>query len=186
MLGLVRISDGIKVLLEKIAFLSGWLLVVLASITCFDVFCRKFGIPIPLTKFQELEWHVHCIIFSLWMGYNITINAHPRVDSYTETLGHRTRAWLELWGCIILAIPFMYVMLYYGWSFFWDSYFQNEHSENPNGLPLRWAIKAVFYLGLWLVFLGLISVLLRLIAYLFGGLPQHQVRLEIGKSELEV
>ena len=63
------------------------------------MFCRKFGIPIPLTKFQELEWHVHCTIFSLWMGYNITINAHPRVDSYTETLGHRARAWIEFWGC---------------------------------------------------------------------------------------
>ena len=39
------------------------------------MFCRKFGIPIPLTKFQELEWHMHRTIFSLWMGYNITINA---------------------------------------------------------------------------------------------------------------
>ena len=186
MTSLIGISDAIKWLLEKIAFASGWLLVVLASITCFDVFCRKFGIPIPLTKFQELEWHMHCTIFSLWMGYNITINAHPRVDSYTESLGHRARAWIEFWGCAILAIPFMYVMLYHGWGFFWGSFFQGENSENPNGLPLRWAIKGLFYMGLWLVFLGLISVMLRLIAYLFGGLSKEQVRLEIGKAELEV
>ncbi|MEQ1718612.1 MAG: hypothetical protein ABL907_21945, partial [Hyphomicrobium sp.] len=77
--GMIAVADAIKWLLEKIAFVSGWLLVLLAGITCMDVFCRKFGIPIPLTKFQELEWHVHTTVFSLWMGYNITINAHPRV-----------------------------------------------------------------------------------------------------------
>ncbi len=186
MLALIRISDAIKAVLEKVAFASGWLLVLLAAITCIDVFSRKFSIPIPLTKFQEFEWHVHCTVFSMWMGYNICINAHPRVDSYTENLSHRTRAWFEFWGLLILALPFMLTMIYYGWDFFWTSFWQNEFSENPNGLPLRWAIKGVFYAGLWLVLLGLISVLLRLIPYLFAGMPQEQARLEIGKAELEV
>lgn len=183
---LIRISDAIKVMLEKIAFVSGWLLVLLAAITCMDVFCRKFGIPIPLTKFQELEWHVHTIVFSMWMGYNCTINAHPRVDSYTETLQYRTKAWVEFWGCVLFAIPFMYVMLKHGTEFFLTSYFQNENSENPNGLEYRWAIKGVFYAGLWLLFLGLFSVWLRLIVFLFGRRPNEEVRLEIGHAELDV
>jgi TRAP-type mannitol/chloroaromatic compound transport system permease small subunit len=183
---LLAISDAIKTLLERIAFAAGWLLVVLASITCFDVFCRKFGIPIPLTKFQELEWHVHCAIFSLWMGYNVTINAHPRVDSYTETLKYRTKAWIEFAGCIVFALPFMWVMLYHGWPFFWDSYRQDEWSENPNGLPWRWIIKGVYYLGLWLLFLGLVSVFLRLVVFLFGGRTKEETGLQIGHAELEV
>lgn len=183
---LIRISDAIKVMLEKIAFVSGWLLVLLAAITCMDVVCRKLGIPIPLTKFQELEWHVHTIVFSMWMGYNCTINAHPRVDSYTETLQYRTKAWVEFWGCVLFAIPFMYVMLKHGTEFFLTSYFQNENSENPNGLEYRWAIKGVFYAGLWLLFLGLFSVWLRLIVFLFGRRPNEEVRLEIGHAELDV
>ena len=65
---LLALSDAIKWLLEKIAFASGWLLVVLMTITCIDVVGRKLAIPIPLTKFQELEWHMHTAIFSLWMG----------------------------------------------------------------------------------------------------------------------
>jgi len=183
---ILRISDAIKALLEKVAFASGWLLVVLAAITCINVFCRKLGIPIPLTKGQELEWYVHTMLFSLWMGYNCTINAHPRVDSYTETLRYRTKAWIEFWGCIIFAIPFMYVMLKHGTSFFWISYIQGEHSENPNGLEHRWLIKGVFYVGLWLLFLGLISVFLRLIVFLFGRRTQEETRLEIGHAELDV
>lgn len=183
---LIRISDAIKLVLEKLAFVSGWLLVVLAAITCIDVFSRKLGIPIPLTKMQELEWHAHTAVFSFWMGYNCTINSHPRVDSYTETLRYRTKAWIEFWGCILLALPFMYVVLKHGHEFFWTSFFQNESSENPNGLEYRWAIKGVFYAGLWLLFLGLFSVWLRLIVFLFGGRKQEEVGLEIGHAELDV
>jgi TRAP-type mannitol/chloroaromatic compound transport system permease small subunit len=183
---LIRVSDAIKALLERIAFISGWLLVVLASITCIDVFSRKLGIPIPLTKMQELEWHCHAALFSFWMGYNCTINAHPRVDSYTETLKYRTKAWIEFWGCIIFALPFMYVVLQHGTDFFLTSYYQGENSENPNGLEYRWVIKGVFYIGLWLLFLGLFSVWLRLIVFLFGNRSQEDTRLEIGHAELDV
>jgi TRAP-type mannitol/chloroaromatic compound transport system permease small subunit len=124
-------------------------------------------------------------VFSMWMGYNYTINAHPRVDSYTDQFSFRTKAWIEFLGCLVFALPFMTVLVYHGWSFFWTSWIQNERSENAIGLDARWLIKGVFYLGLWLVWLGLVSVLMRLVAYLFGGLSAEQVRIEIGHSELE-
>jgi TRAP-type mannitol/chloroaromatic compound transport system permease small subunit len=183
---LLATSDAIKKTLEIIAHASGWLLIVLMSITCIDVFGRKLGIPIPLTKFQELEWHMHTAVFSLWMGYNYTINAHPRVDSYTETLKYRNKAWIEFWGCLLFAIPYMWVLVYHGWDFFWTSYVQNERSENAIGLEYRWLIKGVFYVGLWLVLLGIVSVMLRLIVFLFGRRSQEEVNLQIGHAELEV
>ena len=183
---LIAVSNAIKSLLEKIAHLSGWLLIVLMCITCIDIFGRKLGIPIPLTKFQELEWHLHTAIFSMWMGYNYTINAHPRVDSYTELLKYRTKAWIEFWGLLVLALPFMILMVYYGWTFFWTSYLQGEGSENVVGLDHRWIIKGVFYLGLWFVLLGILSVLIRLVAYLFAGRSREDTGLQIGHAELEV
>jgi len=182
---LIRISNAIKSLLEAVAFASGWLLIVLMCITCTDVVSRKLGIPIPLTKFQELEWYMHTALFSLWMGYNYTINAHPRVDSYTEQLRFRSKAWVEFWGCLLFAIPYVGVLVYFGGFFLETSYLQNEGSENVLGLERRWLIKGVFYIGLWLLLLGIVSVLLRLIAFLFGGRPRTEVDLQIGHSELE-
>ena len=90
---LLRISNSLRRALESIAQASAWLLVVMTAVTCFDVLARKLGIPAPLTKLQELEWHFHAALFSLWMGYGYTINAHPRVDSYTENLTLRRKAW---------------------------------------------------------------------------------------------
>src|ERR1043166_7862461 len=102
---LLRLSDVLRRLLERTALASGWLLVAMACLTTFDVVARKFGVPLPYTKLQELEWHFHAAIFSLWMGYCYTINAHPRVDSFTEHQNYRTRAWMELTGALVLALP---------------------------------------------------------------------------------
>lgn len=186
MRGFLLLSDAVKRALESIAFASGWLLVVLMGVTCIDVFGRKLGIPIPLTKFQELEWHLHTTVFSMWMGYNYTINAHPRVDSYTETLKYRTKAWIEFLGLILLALPFMAVLVYHGWDFVRTSFVQGEGSENVLGLDHRWIIKSIFYIGLWLVLLGILSVLVRLVALLFGGRTAQETGLQIGHAELEV
>lgn len=185
MRALVGIADSIKNTLEKAAFASGWLLVVLMFITSFDIICRKLGIPIPLTKFQEMEYYLHTTVFSFWMGYNYAINTHPRVDSYTEQFSLRIRAWIELIGCVVFALPFMLVLVYYGWDFFYSSMMQNESSENSSGLPWRWVMKGIFYLGMWLVVFGIISMMLRLIAFLFGGLSQEETKLDLGHVELE-
>ena len=101
---LLRLSDGLRRMLESVARASAWLLLLMAAVTCFDVLARKTGIPAPLTKLQELEWHFHAALFSLWMGYGYTINAHPRVDSYTEHLPLRRKAWFELFGCLLFAL----------------------------------------------------------------------------------
>ena len=185
-LGPIAVSNGIATMLEKIAFTGGWLMLVLMCVTCFDVTVRKLGIPISLTRFQELEWWIHTTIFSTWMGYNYTINAHPRVDSYTENVSFRGRAWLEWFGCLFLAFPYMAVVCYYGLDFVYQSWRVDEGSESAIGLPNRWLIKGVYVAGIWMVLLAVISVFLRVSAYLFGGVPQERANLQIGKSELEV
>jgi TRAP-type mannitol/chloroaromatic compound transport system permease small subunit len=186
MKNLVRIADRIRRALELIAFAGGWLLIVLMAVTCYDVIGRKLGLELPSTRLQELEWHIHTAIFALWMGYNYTINAHPRVDSYTETLTLRRKAWIELVGCLLLAFPYMAVLCWYSLEFVKFAYDINEQSESGVGLAHRWIIKTVYAVGLWLVLIAIVSVMLRLVAFLFGGVRAEEARLEIGSSHVEV
>jgi TRAP-type mannitol/chloroaromatic compound transport system permease small subunit len=183
---LLGISEGLRRMLEVVARASGWLLVVMAAVTCFDVLARKTGLPVPLTKLQELEWHFHAAVFSLWMGYGYTINAHPRVDSFTEPLTLRRKAWIELAGCLLLALPYMALVAYYSWSFVTASYTVHEQSPSTVGLTHRWIIKGIYAAGLWLVVLGILSVLARVIVFLFGGRSQAEVNLPIGATTLDV
>ena len=183
---LLRISDSLRRSLESVAQASAWLLVVMAAVTCFDVLARKLGIPAPLTKLQELEWHFHAVLFSLWMGYNYTINAHPRVDSYTENLTLRRKAWFELVGCLLFALPYMAIVAYHSLDFVSESFLLGEKSDSTVGLSYRWFIKGIYAAGIWLVVLGIFSVLLRLIVFLFGGPSKAKVDLPIGHVEADI
>jgi TRAP-type mannitol/chloroaromatic compound transport system permease small subunit len=183
---LLRLSEGLRRLLEVIALWSGWLLVVMAAVTCFDVLARKTGIPAPLTKLQELEWHFHAALFSLWMGYGYTINAHPRVDSFTERLPYRKKAWIELFGCLVFALPYVGLVAYHSLDFVASSFMLAEQSDSTVGLRYRWFIKGIYAAGLWLVVLGILSVLGRVIVFLFGGRAESEVNLQIGHTEADV
>ena len=129
---------------------------------------------------------MHAAIFSLWMGYCYVINAHPRVDSYTEALPFRVRAWIELAGCLLFALPYMAMIVYFGLDFLKISVLQGEGSENVAGLHHRWIIKGVFVFGLILVLLAIVSVILRLVVYLFGRRRQDEVNLQIGHAVSDV
>jgi TRAP-type mannitol/chloroaromatic compound transport system permease small subunit len=186
MSALLKLSESMRRLLETVALMSGWLLVIMAVVTTFDVVARKFGMQLPYTKLQELEWHFHAAIFSLWMGYCYTINAHPRVDSILEGKSYRARAWVELVGCVVLALPYMALVAYYSLDFVASSYRLGEQSDSTVGLTHRWIIKGIYAAGLWLVVLGILSVLLRVIVFLFSGKPEHEVNLQIGHVVTDV
>jgi TRAP-type mannitol/chloroaromatic compound transport system permease small subunit len=183
---LLKVSEGLRRFLEWIALAGGWLLVIMAFVTTFDVVARKFGMQLPYTKLQELEWHFHAAIFSLWMGYCYTINAHPRVDTFTENLTHRGRAWIELWGCIILALPYVALVSYYSLDFVASSFLLGEQSDSTVGLTHRWIIKGIYAAGLWMVVLGILSVLFRVIVFLFSGKSEEEVNLQIGHVVTDV
>ena len=181
---LLRTANALHKLLERVADASGWLLIVLMAVTCVDVAFRKFGVVgFPYTQAQELEWHLHTAIFSLWLGYNYVVNAHPRVDSYTDKLGFRRKAWIELFGCLVFALPYTAVLLWYGWDFVRTAWVFNESSDAALGLPYRWIPKWIMYLGFWLLLVGIASVLLRLIAFLFY---RQDADLRIGQSASQV
>ena len=50
----------------------------------------------------------------------------------------------------------------------------------------RWIIKGIYAAGLWLVVLGILSVLLRVIVFLFSGKSEHEVNLQIGHVVTDV
>jgi TRAP-type mannitol/chloroaromatic compound transport system permease small subunit len=183
---LLSVANGLRRMLESIARWSAWLLVIMAAVTCFDVIARKTGIPAPLTKLQELEWHFHAALFSLWMGYGYTVNAHPRVDSFTEHLPLRRKAWLELACCLLFALPYCVIVAYHSLDFVASSYGLAEQSDSTVGLKYRWFIKGIYAVGLWLVVLGILSVLLRVIVFLFGRRSEAEVDLQISGAMLDV
>jgi len=171
MRGLLSVSDGIDRVLAVIARASGWLFLALIGVIFFDVITRKFGFQLPLfgsTRLQELEWHLHGILFMGWIGYAYVRNVHVRIDVATSGLAPRTQSWLEIFGIFVFAVPYTVVAIYYSYGFFETSFIQNESSDAPNGLAYRWIIKFCLFVSLVAVLLSVISVLFRKLVHLFG------------------
>lgn len=168
---LLAISDTIAATLGKIGAAVGWLFLVATAVIIFDVLSRKFGYQIPgmgSTRLQELEWHLHTALFSFWIGVGYVRNTHVRIDVALTKASPRTHAWLELLGCIVFALPYTIIAIYFSADFAWISFVDNEGSESANGLPWRWIPKTFIFLGLVLLLAGVLSVLMRTIVFLFG------------------
>jgi len=173
--GLLSVSNAIDRILGSIARSFGWGFLVLAIVIGFDVVSRKFGFQLNLfgldlgsTRLQELEWHLHSFVFLTWIGYCYIINAHVRIDVFTGGLSERTQAWLELFGIVVFALPYVIVAMPHAWEFFHRAWEQNEASAAPNGLPWRWIVKGFLFYGFLSVLVAVISVGFRRIVFLFG------------------
>ncbi len=177
MLALAQFFDRVS---RGAAAIAVWLFFVLVAVICIDVVTRKFNLPIPFldsTRLQELEWHIHGALFLLCLGYSYLMNTHVRIDVLSTRAAPRTRAWIELLGCLFLALPFCIVLVAIGWDFFQQSFAQGERSDAATGLAYRWIIKGVIPVGIVLLLAAVIAVGLRQIAFLFGPpAPRDQAK----------
>ncbi len=164
----------------------GWLILPLIAVIMFDVVTRKldytrlwfsdftvaYGYSIS-TIMQDLQWHFHAAILMISFGFGYLANAHVRVDVFRELLPQRTQAWNEFILLILLGIPFLAMMIWYGWDLFEISFHQNEGSDSMTGLDYRWFIKFFVPLGFFVAMLATLATLFRLAAYLFGDAAQQ-------------
>ncbi len=175
MRALLALSNAINALLRTIAHIGVWFFLACIITICFDVISRRFGFQLQIagvdlgsTRLQELEWHFSSIAFLTWLGWAYIKDAHVRIDVFTNTLSQRKQAWLELIGCLIFALPYLIVAIPFAHNFFWTAWIQNESSSAPNGIPWRWFIKGMLYMGFWTVLFAVVSVMCRRIVFLFG------------------
>ena len=179
MAGLVSLSEMLREIVNRVGRASTWLLVPLVIITMWDVVARKlvwiqifmvqnFGPFFESTLMQEMEWHLHTVVFCLVLGYGYTHNRHVRVDFLREGFKFQSKAKVEFYGNIIFMLPFTLICVYFSWIYMVDSYVIKEVSASLVGLSNRWIIKTFLPIGYFFLFLGGMSVMIQLIAVIWG------------------
>lgn len=139
--------------------------VLLAVIVCNVVL--RYAFNQGRIELEELQWHLYSVGFLLGMSYAYQADAHIRVDVLHENFSDPTKAWIELYGILLLVLPFVALILIFSVRFVESSWTAGEVSSSPGGLPLRWLIKAVLPLGFGLLLLSALSRLLRVWYFLF-------------------
>ncbi|OBX34830.1 tripartite ATP-independent periplasmic transporter, DctQ component [Halomonas elongata] len=77
-------------------------------------------------------------------------------------LSRRKQAALEILGYLIFFVPFIWMLLTYGWSFFERSFSRSETTYGIVALPV-YPVKAVIVVTAVLILLQAIAVVIRAI-----------------------
>ena len=174
-----RLSRAVDPWLVSIGHWSSWLWLMLVAVIVANVILR-YSFGEGRIEFEEIQWHIYAAGFLLGLGYALQADAHIRVDVLHERYSPGLKAWIELYGLLLLALPFILVMLLYSVPFVRASFELGEVSASPGGLPYRWAVKAMLPLGFGLLLLAALSRLSRVWTFLFlnpdgenGGRDRH-------------
>lgn len=160
------ISRLVDPLLIGIGNAVSWIWPLLIAVIVCNVLLR-YAFGEGRIEFEEIQWHLYSIGFTLGLGYGLQMDAHVRVDVLYEKWSARARAWVDLYGLVLFVLPFVALFLIYGVPFVIDSYVTSEVSSAPGGLPMRWVIKSFMVTGFVLLGLAAVSRLSRLWSFLF-------------------
>jgi TRAP-type mannitol/chloroaromatic compound transport system permease small subunit len=163
-----RGSRGLDSLVRRVGDAISWLWLVLLGVVVLNVLLRYlFGEG--RIEFEEIQWHLYATGFLVALAYAVESDDHVRVDFLRDRFSPRLRAWFELYGILLLLLPFVALVLFHAVPFVAHSFAQGEVSNAPGGLAYRWAIKSMLFVGFALLGLAAVSRLVRVGAFLFGS-----------------
>lgn len=177
---MLRASDQLAHACTVVGKAAAFLFVPMMLIILYDVIQRKYLGYNPdftttdwykmftSTRLQEMEWHLHAVLFLLALGYGYVKDSHVRIELVRDTLRPRTRAWVELFGALLFLVPYCYVVIEYGTENALRAFNIGEGSDALTGLPHRFIIKGMLPVGFVFVALAGLSAALKCLVYLFG------------------
>ena len=153
--------------LRLIGAVTSWVWLMLLAVIVVNVVMR-YALGEGRIEFEEIQWHLYSIGFLMGLSVCLNSDDHIRVDIFHDRLSLRSRAWIELYGLLLLFLPFVVLVLVFSAPFVASSFAVGEISDAPGGLPYRWLIKAVLPFSFLLLLIAGFGRLLRVCAFLFG------------------
>ncbi len=137
-----------------------WLSLVLVLVVCFDVAMRYLFNDTRIWM-VELEWHLFAALFLLSGAWTLQQDRHVRVDVFYTRFSARDKALVNLYGTLLLLLPWAVVVLWVSWSNAWESFLLREGSPDPGGLPARYVVKSLVPISFFLLILQALAELYK-------------------------
>ena len=153
----------------QVGEIFNWFWVILIAVIILNVVLR-YVFRNGMIELEELQWHLYCIGWLVGLSSTYIVDSHVRVDVLSERLSYRKKLWFELFGILILFLPFVILVLYYAVPFFELSWTSSERSTSANGLPARWFVKGFLVISFFLLLISGFSRITRIIETLRFGL----------------
>ena len=110
---LLHTIDGISTWVGKAA---SWLMIVLMSVVCIEVF-KRYIVNMPTAWIFDAENMLYGSLFMLCGAYTLAQNAHVRGDFLYSSMRPRTQATLDLVLYIVFFLPGIAALIYAGYFY---------------------------------------------------------------------
>jgi TRAP-type mannitol/chloroaromatic compound transport system permease small subunit len=175
---LLRWARWIDTLNRHCGRAMAWPIVAAIVVSAGNAISRKF-FGVSSNAWLELQWHLFALSSLGCAGYVLLVGELVRVDVLSSRWSLRKRAWVDVAGLLLCALPMTLAIGVLSGELFLRRLASGESYVNAGGLPL-WPIVAVMPLGLLLLALQCASELVRRIAFLRGVLAHA----ELAESDL--
>ena len=124
---------------------------------------------------QESITYLHAALFILAAGYTFQKNAHVRVDIFYQNLTERGQALVNIFGTILLLIPFCIFTFWVSLPYVQRSWEIGEKSADAGGIPAVFLIKSLIIALVMVLLFQAVIELIRNILIFKGELhPQKE------------
>jgi len=86
-------------------------------------------------RLQESITFMHAAVFMLVAAYTLQAGGHVRVDIFYSRMQARGKALVDLFGTLLLLMPFCLFLLWTSWDYVSVSWAAQESSQETGGLP---------------------------------------------------
>lgn len=153
------IARAIDALNEGFGRLIAPLLAVITLIVIYDIAARFF-IGRPSDWAFDVTKMLFGAHFMLMAAFGLRHHAHVEVDVLKRLLSRRKQAVLEILGYLLFFVPFIWMLLTFGWAFFERSFSRGETTYGMMSIPV-YPVKAVIVVAAVLLLLQAIAIVIR-------------------------
>lgn len=137
-------------------------------LVCFAVVVLRYGFRMGSVPMQDLYIWLNGMMFMGIAGYTLMKDGHVRVDIFYRDAALRTKALIDIAGCVLFVVPFLYVLVDHGWPYVARSWGLREGSANVGGLQGLYLLKSFVLVFVAVVGLQALAMALRSLLILGG------------------
>ncbi len=141
MQGLAALVKGISAINWLVGQVLSWLALA-CVLVCFTVVVQRYFFASSTLWMQDLYVWLSGAMFTGVAGFALLRNQHVRVDIFYAPATIRRKAIADLIGVVFFLLPFIYIVLTYGWTYVSRSWRLMEASSNVGGMPGYFILKS--------------------------------------------
>jgi TRAP-type mannitol/chloroaromatic compound transport system permease small subunit len=157
---LAATADCVDWLIAAIGRAVAWLALAIVLLQ-FAVVVLRYAFGVGSIWLSESVIYGHAALFLLAAAWTLQVGGHVRVDIFYADAAPRTRALVDLFGALILLLPFMAIVAWFAIPYVARSWSIFESSRETSGLPFVYLLKALIPIFAGLMALQGISQALR-------------------------